>query len=77
MSTRPDVLSAWIVLFNPSDFPGKYVVRRNDIGRGAVIATEEHHVGDTLDEVRAVVPAGCVMLPRYANDDPAIVEVWL
>ena len=77
MSGRPTLLSMWVVTFNPADFPGKYVIRRNDIGRGAVLATDEFHVSDTLDEVREKVPAGCVMLPRYQQDDPVIVEVWL
>jgi hypothetical protein len=70
-------MSMWVITANTSDFPGKHVVRRHEIGSGTEKATHDHHVGDTLDEVRAFVPDWAVRFDRDANDDPVIVEIWL
>jgi hypothetical protein len=72
-------MTTWTVYHNPRDYPDKFVIRRWDILRGQTepIPTSEHYVGDTLEEVREHVPFGLVCLPRYDDDDHAIVEVWL
>jgi len=72
----------WNVYKNPTDYPGKYVVRRWKIGgdglRGVVIYDAKPcYVGDTLEEARASIPEGCTMLPRDGRDDPCIHEVWV
>ena len=70
----------WVIYRNPSDHPGKYVVRRWTIGRGEVTPDPEPAaVVDTLERARAEVPVelGLVRLPRTQWDDPVIAEVWL
>lgn len=70
----------WVVYHNPSDFPGKYVVRRT-------VATplppysrpdaEPLIVCDTLAEARTVLPVGGYNLGRMDGDEPQIFEVWV
>ena len=64
---------------NPSDFPGKWVVRRWAI-------TELFHpvadvtplaVCESLADARAALPPGLVRISRHQEDDPAILETWL
>jgi len=67
-------LCIWTITENPSDFPGKFVARRHVVGMGA---TCDCHVADSLEGVRALLPAGLIMLPREEGDDPVIVESWI
>lgn len=79
----PDVvMTQWIVYFNPSDYPGLYVVRPWDIVRGELEprSRREHWLCSTLEEARALIlrgDPGLYCLPRNPGDDPVIVEVWL
>lgn len=73
----PNDLSVWTVTENPSDHPGKFVARRHVVGRGEVRPTDDHHIADTLAEVRDMLPAGLYPLPRQPGDDPVIVESWI
>lgn len=70
-------LSMWVITQNPSDFPGKFVAREWLVGAGCQAATLNHHVADTLDGVRAMLPVGLVVLPRDPSDDAVIVESWI
>jgi hypothetical protein len=72
-----DVLSLWTVRANPSDFPGKFVARRHEIGAGWHGPTADHHIADTLEELRRALPPGLTRLERSAADDPVILESWL
>ena len=73
-----DVLHMWTVYENPSDYPGRFVVRRFSITEGRVQRdTFPVVVVDTLQEARDHVPPGRCMLPRSVGDDPVIVEIWL
>lgn len=65
-------LSIWVVYDNPTDYPGRFVARK---WKGDT-ATPELHLADTLDELRQLLPAGLCRLPRFAIDDPKIVETW-
>lgn len=61
-----------------SDLPGVFVCRKfHGYHTGLVVATDEHWTGPTLDSVRERVPAGLFCLPRFENDDPNIIEVWM
>jgi hypothetical protein len=73
------ILAVIVIYRNPSDFPGKYVVRRQWAGRGGVlIEPGTLAVVDTLDQARAAVPPEQdTRLNRQPDDDPCIVEVWL
>jgi len=58
---------------NPTDFPGKYVMRLFD-GKNP---TRLIAVKDTLEAARATVPKIFYRVPRKDTDDPFIVETWL
>ncbi|WP_230770581.1 hypothetical protein [Sphingomonas sp. Leaf4] len=73
-----DLLSIWTITRNPSDLPGRHVARRHAIeADGLPHATDDHFVGDTLDQVRAQLPTGLFNLGRQPADDPVIVESWI
>jgi hypothetical protein len=68
-----------VVYFNPSDYPGRYVVRVQRPGPGGAIQeeAEPRAVVDTLEEARKMLPWYLTNLGRYPDDDPVIVEVWV
>jgi len=70
-------LGMWAVSRNPSDFPNKFVARKWLIGRGNLMPTFEHHISDTLDGIRAMLPLGLQPIPRSPSDAPVIVESWI
>jgi hypothetical protein len=57
------------------DVDAAYLVRRWEIGGGALTAAEAHGA-DSLDAARALLPPGLVPIGRSPGDDPVIVEVW-
>lgn len=75
-------LRMWTIFENPSDYPGKFVVRevRAKAGR-ALSAVTPTAVTETLDDARiaaqAASPYVLTCMPRHEDDDPVIVEVWL
>lgn len=58
---------------NPSDFPGKYVVRLFDANKPMRLIT----VSDTLEAARKTIPPDYLCTPRSQTDDPIIVETWI
>lgn len=76
-SVQAHLLGMWTVARNPADFPDKFVARKWLIGRRDLTPTVDHHVADTLDDVRAMLPHGLHPVPRNPNDDPVIVESWI
>ena len=73
-------MEMFVVYARPRDYPDKFVVRRWWIGRtpGEPEADADwFRLADTLEEVRAHIPAWCVRLERDPNDEPQIVECWL
>jgi hypothetical protein len=73
----PGALSVFVITFNPSDFPGLYVMREQKILGGKIYAAGFARTAKTLDEIRARVPKGLTRLDRAPGDDPVIVEVWV
>lgn len=73
----PNVLSIFTVYDHPRDFPDCFVVRRFDTALGVCAPSPYFRTGATLDEVRNMLPPGLVMMHRQADDDPAIVEIWI
>jgi hypothetical protein len=73
----PLVMKQWVVYYNPSDYPEKYVVREWHVLRDSLIANDHVVIGNTLEEARTLIPQGLYRLPRLENDDPVIVEVWI
>jgi hypothetical protein len=91
MSANAQYLFVYTIYRSPSDYPGRYVVRRS---RVAAIGGDpsdgwtmdnfgvEHEIApwfvcDHLVQAQLSIPSGNELLNRYDDDDPAIVEVWL
>ena len=72
-----DTIEQWAIYFNPTDAPGKYVVRRWVIGRGTLTPDANAQYADRLEDARGHVPSGRVCLPRLPDDERQIVEVWI
>lgn len=70
-------MSGWTVYDHPSDYPNAFVARRWLTDGPAVTLTNEMFTADTLQELRALLPAGLHCIPRFEGDQPQIVEVWL
>lgn len=70
-------LVMYTVYFNPSDYPGKFVVRSLVVKAGGVVPQDECIVGNSLDEVRSFIPPELFRLPRDDNDESSIVEIWI
>jgi hypothetical protein len=73
----PFIMSQWVIYDHPRDDPDHYVMRRWEIRGSLMIATADVAQADTLEEIRQAIPPGLYCLPRFAEDDPCIVEVWL
>ncbi|MCC6172097.1 MAG: hypothetical protein IT481_08715 [Gammaproteobacteria bacterium] len=71
------MLEGWTIYDHPLDYPQHFVARRWTARDGEVMATAEMYIGETLAEVRELLPPGLVCIPRLPADDPAIVECWL
>lgn len=71
-----DELIQYVIYQRPKDHPEGYVVRRWRIGEQGLEAESFAWRVDTLEQARAVVPAGLYCLGRMPGDDPVILEVW-
>ena len=68
----------FVVYDSPSDYPGRFVVRRFVSTAGRVVPDPEPvAVTSTLEIAREVIPIGLVRLSPRPDDDQAISEVWL
>lgn len=67
-------IKMYTVYKNPSDYPGKYVVR---IFHGEIPEEKPLCVEDTLEAARSHIPPGLVHLHRTHEDDPVILETWI
>lgn len=75
-----DVLSVWTIYDHPSDVPEPFgfAVREFLVKTsGRAEADSRVQFAMTLDEARALIPAGLYRLPRADGDDPVIVETWI
>lgn len=70
--TRPPV-GVWIIF---RDHEGSLRARRFYLGNVVVLTTDEVIEGETVEDVRAQLPAGLINLGRAINDHPCTVEVW-
>ncbi len=72
------LLSIWTVYWSPNDYLNQYVARRWEIGAGPEpVATQDKFVSDSIVELRKLIPSGLMNMPRFDEDDPCIVEVWI
>ncbi len=72
-----DVCVHWCIYYNPTDFPGKYVVRPWVITAKGPKADMRCAVRDSLAAARECVPRGLFCMLPSENDDPVIVETWI
>lgn len=72
-------MSMWVVYDHPLDWPDWWVARRWDIMKGdnEPAASGAMFMNRTLEGLREALPPGLYCLPRFADDDPAVYEVWL
>jgi hypothetical protein len=86
------VLTVWVIYRSPRDYPGKFVLRAQDVFRGnpEPVPRKECQVCDSLEEARRALPqmqmyeedgrtygAEPYRLDRHPEDDPTIVETWI
>jgi hypothetical protein len=73
-----DGLAVYVLYYNPSDYPGLYVVRRQVATATSItVDPEPMAVTDTLMGARALLPVGLHRIERDIIDEPQIVETWL
>lgn len=85
-------LTVWVIYFNPTDYPGKYVLRAHDVfaGNPEPVIRPTCVVRSSLEEARAACPTfqmhehdgrtyatELVRMERHPSDDPTIVETWI
>jgi hypothetical protein len=72
-----DRLPMWVVYDKYTrEYPGVFVARMH-VTLPEPKATRFVMTHDTLDELRAIIPASCVSIGRYPEDVPEIIEVWI
>jgi hypothetical protein len=67
----------WTIYDHPLDAPLGYVLRSWLIGRDRGIPNLISCGSTDLRLLRDTLPPGLYNLGRYAEDDPAILEVWI
>lgn len=74
-----DALLLHTITHRPVDLPGvAFAARTFHIGPGTVRPGALLGTADTLDGIRALIPANAhTRLPRQPDDDPGIVESWI
>jgi hypothetical protein len=93
MTKRPDAAreTKMVNLFTiynkkTSDYPGVMVMRRWEVGgsiaesgvaKAIMTPKEVVGTGNTLEEMRKLLPEGCTNLGRFDQEDPNIVESWM
>jgi len=73
LTDHPHDLPIITVYYNPTDYPDKYIARLflTDKLTNLIV------MGDTLEEIRKVIPSHMTRLAPTKRDHPVIVEVWL
>lgn len=71
--------SFWVIYRRPTDFPNTPYVMREHLGdsKGNVKPTENFIMANSLEEIRAKVPAGAVRMDRHPKDEAQIVEWYI
>lgn len=68
-------MQTYCIYKNPSDYPGKFVMRKWYDGETCNLIPEI--VADSYEEVYTALPDGAIKFPLYKEDDPAIYETWI
>jgi len=70
-------MNIYTIYFNPSDYPGKYVMRYHTVQNGEIVSDNDCVVSDSLEGARKSLPHGLYRCTKDMNDDPVIVEVYI
>lgn len=70
-------MTFWVIYDHPRDYPAYYVVRAHDQIGGLSVPRSTCSLATTLAEARSHLPAGAARIPRYQDDDPCILEVYM
>ena len=70
-------LEMYVIYRRPSDHPAPYAMRKWHIGDEGATPDDELATGETLDEIRSLIPHNFVRFERNPSDDPVFVESWL
>lgn len=78
VATAPMVVM-FVIYDGPSDYPGKYVVRRWCVTAGGEVRPDADPAATTgtLRQARSHIPSHYKRMARLPDDDPCIVEVWV
>ena len=63
----------WTIYKHPLDYPDKFIARKFVLDK----PTPEIRIGNTLEEVRELLPRGLTRFERNPNDESTIVEIWM
>lgn len=64
---------SYVVYFDTTDFPGKYVVRKFNWDK----PTGTYWVFGTIKAARQIIPRDMSRLCRHKDDDNKIIETWI
>jgi len=70
-------LEIYVIYFNPEDYPGKYVVRRQIASNKGVLTDRKCTLHTTLKEARSAIPITKTNIKRMPEDVACIVETWI
>jgi hypothetical protein len=71
-------MTQWVIYDHPSDHPDGYVLRAAFIGKDHTVTVDSvAWFAKKIEVLRMIVPPGLHCMPRFENDDPAILEVWI
>ena len=75
-ATARDTWLAWVVSNADLEHPGRLVARAHTADHAGDVYLPVALVADTLEELRAMLPAGLTRHGRTSVDPPDVVEVW-
>lgn len=82
---RGVAMTMWVIYERPQNFPCEFVLLRHFVkdwrpgqtARAPSVPDSIVWLAPTLELARLGVPHGLLCMPRFPEDDPHIVEVWL
>jgi hypothetical protein len=76
ISTTAPGLTLWAIYRSPADYPDKWVLRQWTIEDGQLRAGEVD-MGDSLEEIRVLLPTHARIIAREPDDAQCMIETWI
>lgn len=76
---RNHCVRGYDIFYNPSDYPGWYVVREWRALENTVVSDERARLFGTIEQARASIPKELALVrkaPKPGKDVPSLVESW-